>query len=91
MSNINPIGGPSNLGKIVNKTISPPSTSQIDKPAPSKTDRLELSGVSHLMTTLKSNDIRTDKVAAIKAQIEAGTYESDDKLDSAIDKMIDDL
>jgi len=55
------------------------------------TDRLELSGVSHLLQTLKSNDVRADKVAAVRAQIEAGTYESDDKLAAAADKLLDDV
>jgi anti-sigma28 factor (negative regulator of flagellin synthesis) len=44
-----------------------------------------------LLKTLKNNDIRTDKVAAIKAQIEAGTYEDDKKLDAAVDRLLDDL
>jgi anti-sigma28 factor (negative regulator of flagellin synthesis) len=32
-----------------------------------------------------------DKVASIKAQIEAGTYEDDHKLDVAADRLLDDL
>ena len=52
---------------------------------------MELSGISHLIQALKTNDIRTDKVANIKAQIANGTYETDDKLNSAIDKLADDL
>jgi flagellar biosynthesis anti-sigma factor FlgM len=59
--------------------------------ARSSSDRVELSGMSHLLAALKSNDIRTEKVAAIKAQIEAGTYEDDYKLDVASDRMLDDL
>lgn len=54
-------------------------------------DKVELSGMSHLLKTLKNNDIRTDKVAAVRAQIEAGTYENDQKLDVAIDRLLDDL
>ena len=54
-------------------------------------DKVELSGMSHLLKTLKSNDIRTDKVAAVRAQIEAGTYEDDTKLDVAVDRLLDDL
>jgi anti-sigma28 factor (negative regulator of flagellin synthesis) len=55
------------------------------------TDRLDLSGVSHLLQTLKANDVRLDKVAAIRAQIEAGTYEDEKKLDVAVDKLLDEL
>ena len=37
-------------------------------------DRLELSGVSHLLSTLKANgDVRTEKVAQIKAMVGAVT------------------
>ena len=54
-------------------------------------ERVELSGVGHLLGSLKANDIRTDKVAAVKAQIEAGTYEDDKKLDVAVDRLLDDL
>ena len=55
------------------------------------TDKVELSGMSHLLKALKNNDVRTEKVSAIKAQIEAGTYEDDAKMDAAVDRMLDDL
>jgi anti-sigma28 factor (negative regulator of flagellin synthesis) len=36
--------------------------------------------------------VRVDKVAALKAQIENGSYDTDGKkLDSAVDKMLDDV
>ena len=35
--------------------------------------------------------VREDKVEAIKAQIKSGTYESDEKLDIAADRLLDDL
>jgi len=57
------------------------------------TDRLELSGASHLLAALKANSgVRADKVADIKGQIAAGTYDADgSKLDSATDKLLDEL
>lgn len=55
-------------------------------------DRLELSGVSQMFQTLKNNDVRAEKVAAIKAQIESGTYDTDGKkLDASLDGLLDDL
>ena len=87
----------SNVGSTspVQKIVSNPIQKQIPADAPKAlraTDRLELSGVSHLLTSLKSSDVRTDKVAAVKSQIEAGKYDPDGaKLDSAIDKMLDDV
>ena len=63
-----------------------------DAPAQQRAvDRLDLSGVGYLFQTLKTNDVRTDKVATVKAQIEAGTYETDDKLNAAVDGLLDDI
>lgn len=91
MSSINPVGG----NNPINSVYTPQSIRQA-APAEAQparaADRLELSGVGHLMQTLKSSgDVRTDKIAAIKSAIEAGTYEDDAKLDAAIDKLLDDL
>ncbi len=47
--------------------------------------------MSHLLKALKTNDVRAEKVGEIKAQIEAGTYEDDAKMDVAVDRMLDDL
>jgi negative regulator of flagellin synthesis FlgM len=69
-------------------SIKPPSSD--NAPAP-LTDRVELSGIGHLLSKLKSNDIRADKVANVKSAINDGSYESDDKLNVAIDRLLDDL
>jgi flagellar biosynthesis anti-sigma factor FlgM len=91
MSSINGLGGLSPLQQtqnITGKSVNPTT----ETPKKSATDRLELSGVSHLLASLKTNDIRTDKVAAIKAQIADGTYDADgSKLDGATDKLLDAL
>jgi len=78
----------------VQKIVSQPVQKQVPADAPRQlpvTDKLELSGMSHLLRTLKQNDIRPEKVAAIRAQIQAGTYEDDAKLDAAIDRLLNDL
>ena len=90
MSSVNNVGGSNPIQKIT----TPPIQKQVATDAPKQvrvTDRVELSGVSHLLATLKKNDIRVDKVADIKAQIQAGTYESDAKLDVATDRLLDEL
>ena len=88
MSSINPVGNGWNIQSITQqpilKSISPSSV-------PRATDRLELSGHSHLLTALRSNDVRVDKVSVIKSQIEAGSYESGEKLDIAVDRMLDEM
>jgi negative regulator of flagellin synthesis FlgM len=62
-----------------------------DSTAAPLTDRVELSGIGHLLSKLKTNDVRADKVASVKSAINDGSYESDDKLDVAIDRMLDDM
>ena len=89
--NVNNVGQSSPVEKIVNNPIQKTIPADAPKQLPA-TDRLELSGVSHLLKALKANsDVRTDKVAEIKAQIEAGTYEDEKKLDVAVDRLLDDL
>lgn len=90
MSNVSGIGSNSPIQKIVQNPISKQLPVDPPKQQPA-VDKLELSGVSHLLKTLKSNDVRVDKVAEIRAQIEAGTYETDEKLDIAADRLLDDL
>lgn len=93
MSSINGVGGNSPVQKIVSNPItkSTPADAPKSTGATGATDKVELSGMSHLLKALKNNDVRTDKVADIKAQIEAGTYEDDAKMDVAVDRMLDDL
>lgn len=88
--NVNNVGSSSPVQKLVSN----PVQKQVPADAPKQlraSDRLELSGVSHLLNSLKSNDVRADKVSAIKSQIESGTYEDDAKLNVAVDRLLDDL
>lgn len=90
MSSINHIGG----GSPVHRVTTNPVQKQIPADAPAQmpaTDKLELSGASHLLKALKQNDVRTDKVAEIKAQIANGAYEDEKKLDVAVERLLDDL
>jgi len=93
MSSINSVGGTSPLQQP--QTAAPKTVSAADAtatPKASLSDRLELSGVSNLFASLKANDIRTDKVAAIKSQIASGIYDADgSKLDAATDKLLDEI
>jgi anti-sigma28 factor (negative regulator of flagellin synthesis) len=92
MDPIQNTGASAPLQKIYSKPVQRQIPADAPKQLPA-TDRLELSGVSHLLKTLKaSGDVRTDKVASVKAQIESGTYDADgQKLDAATDKLLDDL
>ncbi|MCA9240667.1 MAG: flagellar biosynthesis anti-sigma factor FlgM [Planctomycetales bacterium] len=39
----------------------------------------------------QSGDVRADLVARIKGQIAAGTYETSDKLNGALDRLLDEI
>ena len=90
MSGINGVGHNSPVHKVVSNPIQKSIPAEAPKQG-AATDKVELSGMSHLLKTLQKNDVRTDKVAEIKAQIEAGTYEDDKKMDAAVDRLLDDL
>ena len=93
MSSINGVGNNSPVQKIIQNPIQKEVAAPTSQSAGTRgADKLELSGMSHLLKALKANqDVRVDKVQEIKAQIEAGTYEDDRKLDVATDRLLDDL
>jgi anti-sigma28 factor (negative regulator of flagellin synthesis) len=91
MSLINSIGQSSAVQKIIQQPIQKQVPVAPAAAQSASVDKLELSGMSHLLKTLKNNDIRVDKVAQIRSQIDAGTYETEDKLDAAADRLLDDL
>jgi anti-sigma28 factor (negative regulator of flagellin synthesis) len=91
MSQIDNVTGSTPLQQVVANPIQ--KQIPTDAPVqPTATDRLELSGASHLLQALKSNDVRTDLVSSIRQQIDSGTYDADGaKLDGAVDKLLDEL
>ena len=92
MSGMNGVGANTPITKVsVPQTVSKSVPANAPKQLP-VTDKIQMSQVSQLMATLKAGgDIRADKVATIRAQLAAGTYETEAKLDKAIDRLIDDL
>jgi anti-sigma28 factor (negative regulator of flagellin synthesis) len=95
MNPIHNVGGNQPAQKVtstpIQKQVPPDAAGAGAAAKPPLSDRVELSGVGPLLSALKSNDIRADKVASVKAQIEAGTYEDEKKLDAAVDRLLDDL
>ena len=90
MSSINNVGGNSPINRIVTNPIQ----KQIPADAPKQigaTDKLQLSGLSHMLKLAKDGDVRVDQVAQVKEAIAKGTYENDAKLDVAVDRLLDDL
>jgi negative regulator of flagellin synthesis FlgM len=91
MNPINNVTGNSPIQKLAQAAPAQKPAPAAETSRPSPKDRVELSGMGHLLGALKNNDIRADKVADIKAQIAAGTYDDDQKLDAAVDRLLEDL
>jgi flagellar biosynthesis anti-sigma factor FlgM len=85
------------VGPIGRSTPSPSLRSDATHRAPGRThnttnDRVELSEHARLLDRLRQvPDVRTDRVAEIREQIESGRYETEERLTVAIDRLIDDL
>lgn len=90
MSGVNGVGGNRPVHMVVNQPMSRPTAAE-SADRTTANDKLELSGVSHLLKSLKGSGVRTDKVANIRAQIEKGTYEDDHKLNVAVGRLLEDL
>jgi negative regulator of flagellin synthesis FlgM len=77
--------------------IGPPHTSRLPKPAaPSRPDQiqdeLEISDVGRTVEQIKQlPDVRQGRVDEIRAQIAAGTYETEEKLQIALERLLDEI
>ncbi|ADB18664.1 anti-sigma-28 factor, FlgM [Pirellula staleyi DSM 6068] len=78
------------------QTISGPHRAQ-STAAPSSSsfsglDTVDISPEAQLLSQARDlPEIRADRVAAIKAQIASGTYETDAKLDAALENLLDEF
>ena len=58
----------------------------------SQTDQVDISPAAQLAGQVSEiPDIRQDRVASLKAAIANGTYETDDKLNTALDRLLDEI
>lgn len=61
-------------------------------PASRGADRAEFSSTSQILAKLSQpSEVRQGLVDRVRAEIEAGTYETDAKIDAALDNLIQDL
>ena len=55
-------------------------------------DQLDISPQADLVSRVRDvADVRQDRVDALRAEIAGGTYETDEKLDAAISRLLDEI
>jgi anti-sigma28 factor (negative regulator of flagellin synthesis) len=78
----------------VQKVVTQPVHKQIPADPPKQIramDKLEVAGVSHMLASLKAQDVRMELVTKIRKQIEAGKYETEAKIDAAVGRVMAEL
>jgi len=69
-----------------------PTQAASNTPSAYGVDQLDISPEADLVAQVHDlPEIREDRVAQIKAQIAAGTYETDAKLDVALSRLLDEI
>ena len=90
MTDINPIARPQQTA-LEGLTKTPRQTS--DNPTPQRGgDTVQLSNQARLLSKLKQlPEVREGLVNSVKAQIEAGNYDTNERFDTAVNNLLDDL
>lgn len=73
------------------KSASPPAGQPAEasvSPISSPTDEVEISAAGKMMESIANTEVRAERLAQIKAEIDAGTYETDEKLEAALSRML---
>ena len=62
------------------------------KPHMAAADQVDISQEADMVSRMReTTDVRQDMVSRIRAEIEAGTYETEEKLDIAVGRLLDEL
>jgi len=91
------IYGPSHLHGA--QSLNPPHAARLSRPTgPDRSspirDELDISEAARAAEAQQTGDtapIRQDRVDAIRAQIASGTYETPEKLDAALERLLDEI
>ncbi len=68
-----------------------PASSTPNEPRPIE-DKVEISEAGKMFDQLnQSNEIQAERLAQIKQAIDNGTYETAEKLEAALDRLLDDI
>lgn len=74
------------------QSIQAPHRAAATKPATAAPDQLDLSAEADLVGRVHElPDVRADRVAQIRAEIASGAYETEDRLDAALDRLLDEI
>jgi anti-sigma28 factor (negative regulator of flagellin synthesis) len=69
-----------------------PAANALPTQAAQAMDTVELSTIARLAAKIQElPEVRTELVQRIKAELASGTYESSDKIDVAVDRLMDEL
>lgn len=83
------VHGPQSIN-APHRTMAPQSTAR--SATTMGADQLDISREADMVSRLREiPDIRADRVADIRAAIEAGTYETPDKLETAVGRLLNEL
>lgn len=93
MTDISSVSAIQNIGRAEPRSADTDRVGRTTAPAARRpSDAVELSDRARLLSELKTlPEIREDLVATIQAQIESGNYETQEKLEAAVQRMIEDL
>lgn len=85
-----PVGGPGSVQPShLNSADSTPQADFGGLEMPQ--DEVDISSAARLLDQLNDPQVRAARLAEIKAAIEAGTYETEHKLEAALDKLLTDI
>lgn len=60
--------------------------------APAAADEVSISSAAQFLDQVRElPDVRTDRVAALRQAIASGTYETEERLSTALDRMLDEM
>ncbi|MBI3273372.1 MAG: flagellar biosynthesis anti-sigma factor FlgM [Planctomycetes bacterium] len=88
---INKTGGVTGPARIEGKRLEAPARIEDSTPK-GVTDKVQISEEAQLLSRLRDvPEMRMDRVAELKRQIESGEYETTDKLRVAVDRFLEEI
>ncbi len=86
------ISGSSPINRPMNPTHTNNQEAPTSKPISSPQDELEISSAGRMLDEMTNNsEMRAERLAQIKAAIDDGTYETDEKLDAALSRLLNQI